>query len=205
MSNKYFVIGASGHAQVIVEILESMGASVVALYDANDSIKSLLDYPVLPQNELKSDRHTQYIIAIGNNAIRKKLATQLALNYSVAVHANATISKRSTIGAGTVVMAGVVVNVSVSIGKHSILNTNCSIDHECVIGEFVHISPNAALGGNVEVGEGTHIGIGACVKQGIKIGKWAVIGAGAVIVKDVPDYATVVGNPGKIIRIDSNK
>ena len=50
------------------------------------------------------------------------------------------------------------------------------------------------------VGEGAHVGIGACVIQDIKIGKWATIGAGAVIIDDVPDYAVVVGNPGKIIK-----
>jgi acetyltransferase EpsM len=58
----------------------------------------------------------------------------------------------------------------------------------------------ASLAGNVLVGEGTQIGINATIRQGIKIGKWATIGAGAVIIKDVPDYAVVVGNPGKIIR-----
>ena len=52
----------------------------------------------------------------------------------------------------------------------------------------------------VFVGEGTHIGINATVIQGIKIGKWATIGAGSVVIKDIPDYAVVVGNPGKIIK-----
>lgn len=70
-----------------------------------------------------------------------------------------------------------------------------------VISDYVHISPNVSLAGNVEVGEGTHIGIGASIIQGIKIVKWCTIGAGAVIIKDVPDCATVVGNPGKIIKI----
>jgi acetyltransferase EpsM len=62
----------------------------------------------------------------------------------------------------------------------------------------------AALAGNVTVGEGTQIGINATVKQGITIGKWAIIGAGAVIVKDVPDFAVVVGNPGRIIKYTSS-
>lgn len=57
------------------------------------------------------------------------------------------------------------------------------------------------MAGHVEVGEGSHIGIGVSIIQGIKIGKWCTIGAGAVIIKDVPDGATVVGNPGKIIKI----
>lgn len=62
-------------------------------------------------------------------------------------------------------MAGVTINSEVQIGKHCIINTNASIDHECFIADYVHISPNAALAGNVEVGEGTHIGIGACIIQ----------------------------------------
>lgn len=67
-----------------------------------------------------------------------------------------------------------------------------------------NISPNAALAGNVTIGEGTHVGMGASIIQGIKIGKWCTIGAGAVIIQDIPDGATVVGNPGKIIKINNH-
>lgn len=66
---------------------------------------------------------------------------------------------------------------------------------------FCSYFSKCALAGNVIVGEGTHLGIGACVIQGIRIGKWCTIGAGTVIIKDIPDGATVVGNPGKIIKI----
>ncbi len=66
--------------------------------------------------------------------------------------------------------------------------------------DFVHISPNVAIAGGVKIGEGTHIGIGACIIPGITIGKWVTVGAGAIIIKDVPDFAVVVGNPAKIIK-----
>ncbi len=84
--------------------------------------------------------------------------------------------------------------------NYVIINTGASVDHDNIIGDYCHISPQATLCGNVSVGEGTHIGAGAVVIPGIKIGKWAVIGAGSVIVRDVPDYAVVMGNPGKIKR-----
>ena len=58
------------------------------------------------------------------------------------------------------------------------------------------------MAGNVAVGEGTQIGIGAAVIQGVTIGKWATIGAGAVIIEDVPDFAVVVGNPGRVIKMN---
>ncbi len=93
------------------------------------------------------------------------------------------------------------VNAEVKIGKHCIVNTASVIEHECVIEDFVHISPNATLAGNITVKEGAHIGIGANIIQGVNIGKYAVIGAGAVVISDVPDYAVVVGNPAKLIKI----
>ena len=63
-------------------------------------------------------------------------------------------------------MGGVVINADTAIGKHCIINTNASVDHDCVVEDFVHISPNSGLAGGVEVGEGSQIGIGASVIRG---------------------------------------
>lgn len=196
-----FLWGASGHAKVVIEILESTSASIGGLCDRDESIQSLLDYPVsLRLPETFDATKDQVLITIGNNEIRKNIAEVHPFNYAKAIHPSAIISPRATIEAGTVVMAGVSINSSTKIGAHAIINTNCSIDHDCIIEDFVHISPNAALAGNVSVGEGSHIGIGVSIIQGISIGKWVTVGAGAVIIKDIPDYAVVVGNPGKIIK-----
>ena len=204
LTNRILLYGASGHAKVICEILEAQGRIPYGLIDDNPLVTSLLDYSVyntLQQAAVEPD--DQFIISIGSNRIRKIVAQKLSeVRFTNAIHPAAVISPRSSIGEGTVVMANVSVNVHSTIGKHVILNTNCSIDHDCVVGDYVHISPNVALAGDVQVGEGTQLGIGACVKQGIRIGKWVMIGAGAVIIRDVPDYAVVVGNPGCIIKMN---
>jgi len=196
-----YLIGASGHAKVVIEILEKQNIPIGGLLDANPEIKSLLNYDVYKDLPVSfNPDHDKIIISIGNNSIRKKIALSLIHQFISAIHTNANISSRAEIDTGTVVMAGASINSDVKIGKQVIINTNASVDHDCIIGDFVHISPNVALGGDVQVGEGTHIGIGACVIQGIRIGKWCTIGAGSVIIRDVPDGAIVVGNPGKIIK-----
>lgn len=196
-----YLIGASGHAKVVIEILEKQNIPVSALLDANPEIKSLLNYDVYENFPSAFDpTNDKIIISIGNNTIRKRIASSLTHQFISAIHPNANISSRAVIDGGTVIMAGASINSDVKIGKHVIINTNASVDHDCLIGDFVHLSPNVALGGDVQVGEGTHIGIGTCVIQGIRIGKWCTIGAGAVIIKDVPDGVTVVGNPGRIIK-----
>ena len=195
------VYGASGHGKVIIEILESINTPHIEIWDDVDR-EPVWQYPVqrpLSAHDLINDK---MVISIGVNATRKKVAERLAgISFGTAIHADACISKRTIIGEGTVIMAGAVVNADTQIGRHSIINTCASIDHDCVIGDYAHISPNATLSGDVHVGEGTHVGAGATTIQGIRIGKWCTIGAGAVIIKDIPDYATAVGNPARIIKI----
>jgi acetyltransferase EpsM len=199
--NKVYLYGASGHGKVIAEILEQNGDTIQGVFDDDPAVTGLLDYPALGVfHAAKFSRNAQMIISIGDNDNRRKVALRLNVPYATAVHPSASVSKRSTIGEGSVIMAGVSVNANVTVGEHVILNTNCSVDHDCELGNFVHVSPNVALAGNVKVGEGTHLGIGSCVIQGIIIGKWATIGAGTVVITDVPDHAVIVGNPGRIIK-----
>lgn len=194
-----YLYGASGHGEVISEIAEVNSVKVDAFIDIDKNKKHFFGYPVI---NTMPDGSFKLLISIGNNQTRKKIAEQYPdCHYISMFHPKSVISKSAEIGIGTVVMAGVTINANVLIKKHCIINTNASVDHDCELDDFVHISPNVALAGRVKVGEGTHIGIGASVIQDIKIGKWCTIGAGAVIIRDVPDGATVVGNPGRIIRI----
>lgn len=190
--------GASGHAKVVIDICEKTNQEITAIIDDNEEITTLLEYGVI-RFEPFHNKKDNWLISIGNNKIRKKIANKLQCQFGVAVHPNATIDKTVKIGKGTVVMAGAVVNSSTQIGKHCIVNTAASIDHDCVVSNFAHISPNATLCGGVTVGEGSHIGAGAVIIPNVKIGKWCTVGAGAVILRNIPDGATVVGNPGKII------
>ena len=199
-----YLYGASGHAKVIIEILENSNKTVKGIFDDNENIEQLLDYKVAPFSSGLNPLADQLIISIGNNSIRKKISSSIDVNYGTAVHPFTKISGRSKVGAGTVIMAGVVINADATIGKHCIINTNASVDHDCIIGDFVHISPNVALCGNVTVGEGTHIGAGTVIIPGVLIGKWCNIGAGSVVIKDVPDFTTAVGNPSRIIKSNLN-
>ncbi len=198
MKTKVTLYGASGHGKVIIDILNLRNITIEQIIDDNPLIKSLANIPVVSNTTFT--KQDNLIIAIGDNLIRKRISLINNSNSIKVIHPKTIISPFATIGKGTVVMAGVIINSDSKIGKHCIINTRVLIEHECIIGDFVHISPSVSLAGNVTVGEGTQVGIGAIVIQGIKIGKWCIIGAGAVIIWDVPDYAVVVGNPGRIMR-----
>jgi sugar O-acyltransferase (sialic acid O-acetyltransferase NeuD family) len=197
------IYGASGHAKVILDILNQCGIKQFQFID--DVLKEDWFYgEVMSPDKIDFLSEPLGIIAIGSNKQRKNISLKYNINYQRVIHPQSILAiPHSFIGLGTVIMAGVVVNPEVRIGKHVILNTSCSIDHECILEDFVHVSPNATLCGKVFVSEGAHIGAGAVVIQGIKIGKWCTIGAGSVVIRDVPDFATVVGNPARVLRIES--
>jgi acetyltransferase EpsM len=199
-----YLFGGSGHCKVIIDIIQKSNLDAIeGVIDDNPIKLEIGSIPIIktPINDFFKDK--SLIISIGNNEIRKKIANNISANYLTAIHPKSIVANNVSIDFGTVVMAGAIINSDVSIGKHVIVNSGAVLEHDCVLSDFVHISPNASLAGNILVGEGTHIGIGASIIQGIKIGKWVTIGAGAVILNDVPDFAVIVGNPGKIIKYNS--
>lgn len=198
-----YLYGASGHAMVIMDILEACGIPLDGLYDDNPDIATLMGIPVSHSLSLQPPRKPQapFIISIGNNRIRRALDRKLAgKRFGTAIHPSALISPHATVGEGSVVMQGAIIQTSASIGRHAIINTAASIDHECCVGDYVHISPHATLCGNVHVGEGSWIGAGSALIQGIRIGRWCVVGAGSVVTRDLPDGVLAYGNNCKIIK-----
>ena len=196
-----YLYGASGHAKVIIDILNASGIKVDAMFDDDESITDLMSFPV----KHKWNGESPIIVSIGNNVTRKQIAKKLDCEFGTVIHPSSIISPYATIGAGTVIMQGTVVQSGATVGKHCILNTGSSVDHECCIEDFVHISPQATLCGNVHIGEGAWIGASAVVIPGVKIGKWSIIGAGSVVVEDVPDGVVAYGNPCRIRPSDSMK
>ena len=200
------IYGASGHAKVIIDIISSKDQeSIDFILDDDRSITNLLDFKVL-HDWTDEMRDHKVVIAIGNNLTRKVVANKIKTVFCKAlIHKSACISENVVIGKGTVIMPNAVINSSSKIGAHCIINTASVIEHDVFMEDYVHVSPSATVTGNVVIGEGSHIGAAATIIPGIKIGKWVTIGAGAVIINDIPDFAVVVGTPGKVIKFNTIK
>ena len=192
------IIGAGGHAKVVMDIALSCDVKVKGFLDDNTKQFQNIDY--LGTIDCIEDLHEPLVIAIGDNVVRKLISLRAKSLTKALIHPSAIIGSNVLVGNGTVIMPSVSVNASVNIGINVIVNTSASIDHDCILKDYAHISPNATLCGGVQVGEGVHIGAGATVIPGIKIGDWSVIGAGSVVTKDIPANCTAVGHPARVIK-----
>lgn len=198
------ILGASGHGKVVADAAESSGWDEVVFFDdAWPDCKGNSVWTVLGNTAdllASVSDYSGIAVAIGNNRIRLeklRLLRSLSVSLPSIIHPHAVISRYAEVGDGCVVCAGVVVNAESEIGFGSILNTACSIDHDCVLEEGVHVSPGARLAGGTKVGRCAWIGIGAVVRQHMSVGAYSVVGAGSVVVKDIPENVTVMGVPAQ--------
>ena len=209
---KLAILGAGGHAKVVLDIAQAMKRfSDIQLYDK--AYSAVVDWIVLDHkvigdtqkfiSDAKND-NKECIVAIGDNAIRAKNFHALIENHititKALIHPSAIIAPSATLGLGAVAMAGVIINPDAHIGSNVILNTGAIVEHDCHIEDHVHIAPAVTLCGGVKVGAYSWIGVGATIIEGTSIGKNVYIGAGAVVTKDIPSNSVAVGVPAKVIK-----
>tara|TARA_B100001057_G_C22854427_1_gene952195 strand:- start:2324 stop:2905 length:582 start_codon:yes stop_codon:yes gene_type:complete len=188
------IYGNGGHAKVINSILYETHPNQIKFWNDESFEKEVGDFD--PWN---NNIEGNWLIAIGNNKSRKRISEYLGNDcYITVIHESAVVDSSIFLGTGSQVLHNSTIQVGTKIGKHCIINTAASIDHDCVLGDFSFIGPNATLCGGVEIGEGTFIGAGAVILPYIKIGKNCMIGAGSVVTKNLPDGITAYGNPIKI-------
>lgn len=209
------IIGSSGHARVIIDILESEKKfNIVGLLDQNRAAdEHTLGFPILGKEEdlpalTKTYSLNGLIVAIGDNFSRSNVVRNVRelcpdLSFVCAIHPTASIARNVTIGEGTVIMAGVVVNSCSSVGRFCILNTQSSLDHDSSMGDFSSLAPKATTGGSCRIGEHSAVSIGAIVTNGITIGEHSVIGAGSLVKDHVAPFTVAYGTPARFIRARS--
>lgn len=196
--------GPGSLPRIIIEAVEAQGRALAGYLDVGEDPKPLMH----PQTRLGDERLLDdpaflaaHDLAVAVQGPRRRPICLKLLEANAAlpviVHPAATVSATATLGAGTVVSAGAVVQQDARIGRFCMLNTSCSIDHDNIVGDFVSVSPGVHTAGSAQIGDEAFVGLGALIIGGVKVGRRATVGAGAVVIRDVPEGATVVGNPAK--------
>lgn len=204
MPKDVIIIGAGGHAKVIADIIDKSKDNIMGFIDDKEELQGKIIYKdkkvIGKTQDIVNYQNKNFIIAIGNNSVRKNIASKYKLNWYTAIHPNSIIANEVSIEEGTTIMAGAIINTGTKIGKHCIINTNTSIDHDNIIEDYVHISPGSTLAGTVYIKKSTWICSGVTIINNITIEENNVIGAGAVVVKDILEKnGTYVGIPAKRI------
>jgi len=205
------IIGAGGHAKVLIDTLKSQSVNIVGITDPdpNKVGRIILGVPVIGDDPVIENYNNDSVELVnGIGMVANKKTRQLIFDifkkrgyrFASVIHHSVILSSDVELSEGVQIMAGSIVQTGCKIGTNSIINSRVSIDHDTIIGSHVHVAPGVTLSGEVQIGSGTLVGSGATIIQGVKVGEKATVAAGAVVIRDVPDGATVVGVPAKVVK-----
>lgn len=204
------VLGAGGHAKVVIALLRALGIDVKGLCDpglVSKSVKSWRGLEVLGGDEVLQQIDARSVVLVNGvgqvvgSSRRKDIFIELrarGYRFPSLVHPTAWVDPSVELGEGVQVMAGAVIQPDVTIGADTIINTGCRIDHDCIIDCHVHVAPGAVLCGGVRVASDVFIGAGSTIIQGLSMGQGSIVGAGATVIKDLQAGHVVVSSPVRI-------
>jgi sugar O-acyltransferase (sialic acid O-acetyltransferase NeuD family) len=198
--------GPGSLPRIVIEAVDAGGAPLAGYLDVGEDPQP----PTTPLERLGDESRLDdpaflaafdIVVAVQGPGRRALCAMILERGGSMPVvrHPAAVVSTTAHIGAGTILSAGVIVQSDARIGRFCVLNTACTVDHDNIVGDSVSIGPGAHTAGRVTIREEAFIGLGALIINGATVGRRATVGAGAVVVRDVPEGATVVGNPARLL------
>lgn len=211
MSLPVIVLGAGGHAKVLIDTLLACSVKVIGFTDPDSgkSEKTIMGLQWLGDDDLilEYPPSSIYLVngvgSVGSTSHRRQIYDKFKyMGYAFAsvIHPSVIIASGVRLSEGVQIMAGATIQVDSHIGQNTIINTRASVDHDCIIGSHVHLAPGVTLSGGVQVDDGVHIGSGATVIQGMRIGQNSIIGAGSLIIKNVPEGAMAVGVPARVMK-----
>lgn len=212
MEDSVLIVGARGFAKEVLECLygENKYAGKIYFYDdVNDEVRGKVygQFDILKNlDEVNSILGTsfQYTIGVGNPIFRKVLIEKFDRIGGELISIVSSLAKigsfDTTFGLGANIMAGTILTNSIKVGKAPLINLNCTIGHDCNIGDYLEMSPGVHISGNCTLGSFVNIGTNATVLPKIRIGNNVIIGANSVVTKDVSDNCLVVGVPAKVIK-----
>ncbi|BBB90724.1 MAG TPA: acetyltransferase [Methylomusa anaerophila] len=214
LKNNVILVGAGGHAKVIIDILRSRQQyTIVTCVDRPEKAGGMVGGVPVVSDASSVDRLfatvgpmldsgiTKAFVAIGDNRRRMVIVDKMrewGFTLVNAISPFAYVSETVKLSDGIAIMPGAVVNADATIMADAIINTNASVDHDCIIMNCSHVAPGCSIAGNVTIGQGTFVGIGAKVIPNLCIGDWSVIGAGATVVSNLPAHVVAFGVPAKV-------
>ncbi len=210
---KIAIIGAGGfgkEVKMLIDQINNFKEQYIFIGYFDDSFKigtKIFNSTVIGSiNDIKFfEESLSLVIAIGEPEIKEKIIKNITnpnIFFETLIHPSCHIgiNCENFIGEGSIITAGNIITVNTRLGRHVILNLNCTVGHDTVIGDYCSIMPGVNISGDVILSTGVYIGTGATIINRTKIGEYATIGAGAVVSKSIPSKCIAVGIPAKPIK-----
>jgi sugar O-acyltransferase (sialic acid O-acetyltransferase NeuD family) len=206
------IIGKGGFGREVRCLIEQINNesekwNFIGYFD-DQSGESIDGYPVLGKvSDVNNiDEEIFIVVAVGDSTIRKNIVVSITnpnVSWPVLIHPSVQMDIGSVqIGKGSIICGNSILTTNIEIGNFFIMNLGCIVGHDVKIADFCSMMPSVNISGGISIGQNCFIGTGVKIINDLNIGNKVILGAGAIVIKDIPDHATAVGNPARIIKIN---
>ena len=190
------IIGAGGFGREVYWSLNPIERNDTVFF-VDDEYWDDSDEKILPLSLFDSNKY-EVIVAVADSKHRQRLVEQLPkkTKFFTHIHPSAQIlADDVVIGEGSIICSGSILTTNIVLGKHSQLNLQTTIGHDCVIGDYFTTAPGAKISGNCNIGKRVYFGTNSSVREKIKICDDVVIGLNGGVVKNIYESGIYVGVP----------
>ncbi|MCC2606130.1 acetyltransferase [Planctobacterium marinum] len=206
-NTKLLLVGAGGHAKVVIESLKSANQySNIEICDDNPEKEGqyILGHKIIASTR-SFEEPFYFHVCIGNNHARENLTNRYLSAggklISIADN-NSILAPSASIGDGVYIAAGAIVSAEAKIERGTIINHNAIIEHDSRVAEYSHIAPGATVLGGAKVGKKVFAGAGSIVLPGVSVTDEVVLGAGAIAIRDINQKgSTQIGVPARNVQL----
>jgi sugar O-acyltransferase (sialic acid O-acetyltransferase NeuD family) len=195
------IIGAGGFGREVYWSLDFM-ERIDTVFFVDDKYWDGKNDLILPLSNFNTNEY-EVVIAVGDPRDRFDMVQRLPkeTKYFTHIHKSVQIlGDDIEIGEGSIICAGTIITTNVKLGKHTHLNLQTTIGHDCEIGNYFTTAPGAKISGNCKIYSCVYVGTNASIKEKLSIHSFTTIGSNAAVVKNIEESGTYVGVPSKKIK-----
>ncbi len=206
------ILGGPGDGLVVAQVvadLKKAGEAIKIIGFLNDGGDTEIGtFPVLGttnQWHTLADDVEFHIALLSHHSYQRRIEYVESLDIpdtrlATLIHPYAQVADNAIIGAGSLIAPFATIQPSAVIGRRCSIRASAVVGHDVRIGDYSYVGPNATLCGHASMDFGAYAAPNSVLRDKTHMGRYATLAAGTVAFKNVPDYATMLGNPARRVK-----
>lgn len=192
---RYVIFGSGGLAKELIAYVEEVGATVACVVSSQSFNSNRYKHLVKPELEKGEYPDALFLMGVSDPNLKRMFVERNEDRWATFIHPTATVSRYADVGYGCILAPQTIITGDAKIGDFVFMNTNSTVGHDSIVGEYSTLFPNSEICGDCDIGGDCLFGIGSYVLPKVSMPRGTKVSAGAVVRKSVVQAVTLYGDP----------